>query len=264
MPDRWEPGPARPALAPGEVHVWRAPLSADAPALARHHALLGDDERTRAARFRFEVHRGRFIAGRGIQRAVLARYLDADPAALRYRQASHGKPELDAPWDATGLRFNVSNAEDGLLIAVTRGREVGVDLEAVHPVEDRDGVARRFFSAPEVEVYDAIGEEERDAAFFTCWTRKEAFIKAVGEGLSMPLDCFDVTLRPGEPACLLRTRGRPEVAEQWTMREIDPGPGWLAALCVAGTECALRLFDFDARALPAPVFARDVMAAESR
>jgi 4'-phosphopantetheinyl transferase len=242
-PPAWAPAPARPPLADHEVHVWRASLVATPDELARHHAVLSDDERARAARFRFEVHRNRFVAGRGIQRQVLARYLDAHPAALRYRLAEHGKPALDGA--GADLRFNVSNSDDGLLIAVARGRELGVDLEAVVPVLDRDDVARRFFSVPENQVYDTIPDHARDAAFFTCWTRKEAYIKALGEGLSMPLDCFDVTLRPGEPAHLLCTRGRPDEAGRWTLRELDPGPGWLGAIAVEGGGWSLRLFDWD-------------------
>jgi 4'-phosphopantetheinyl transferase len=243
--DAWSPGPADPRLGAGDVHVWRASLAATRDELARLHALLSDEERVRAARFRFDVHRDRFVAGRGTQRLLLARYLGADPAALRYRHAAHGKPALDGPEAESGLRFNVSNSDDGLLVALTRGREIGVDLEPVHRVVDRDAVARRFFSAPENLVYDTIAEDQRDAAFFTCWTRKEAYIKAVGEGLSMPLDCFDVTLRPGEPARLLATRGDPAQVERWTLRELDPGPGWLGAFAVEGPAFDLRLFDWD-------------------
>ncbi|HYH80967.1 MAG TPA: 4'-phosphopantetheinyl transferase superfamily protein [Longimicrobium sp.] len=246
MPEAWAPGPERPVAAPGEVHVWRASLALPPGELAALHEVISDEERLRAGRFRFEVHRDRFIAGRGIQRRVLARYLGAGPAALRYRLAHHGKPALDGPWAAADLRFNVSNAEDGLLIAVTPGRELGVDLEAVRTLGDRDDVARRFFSIPENEVYDSIPECDRDAAFFTCWTRKEAYIKALGEGLSMPLDCFDVTLRPGEPARLLATRGNPDQAARWTLRELDPGPGWIGALAVEGDAAwETRLYDWD-------------------
>ncbi len=246
MPDLWAPGPARPVPAPSEVHVWRASLALPPGDVAALHEVISDEERLRAGRFRFEVHRGRFVAGRGIQRRVLARYLGAGPAALRYRLAHHGKPSLDHPWDATGLRFNVSNAEDGLLIAVGLGRELGVDLEAVRTLGDRDDVARRFFSAPENQVYDTIADAERDAAFFTCWTRKEAYIKALGEGLSMPLDCFDVTLRPGEPARLLATRGNPAETDRWTLHELDPGPGWMGAVAVEGdASWEMRLYDWD-------------------
>jgi 4'-phosphopantetheinyl transferase len=245
MGDPWSPGPARPRLVAGEAHVWRASLAAGVDELARLHELLSDEERARAARFRFPVHRERFISGRATQRLLLARYLDVAPTAIRYRYAAHGKPALDGPEAASGIRFNVSNAEDGLLVALAMEREVGVDLEPLHRVVDRDAVARRFFSIPENRVYDTIAEEERDAAFFTCWTRKEAYIKAVGDGLTMPLDCFDVTLRPGEPARLLATRGDPAQAGRWTLRELDPGPGWLGALVVEGPPAEVRCFDWD-------------------
>jgi 4'-phosphopantetheinyl transferase len=247
MPDAWLPPPEAPRLSEDEVHVWRATLARPAAEVARLAALLDDDERHRAGRFRFPVHRDRFVAGRGVQREILARYLGAEPAALRWRLASHGKPALDGAHDSTGVRFNVSNAEDGLLVAVARGRELGVDLEALRPMPDGADIATRFFSAPENEVFASIPPERRDEAFFTCWTRKEAFIKAVGEGLSMPLDRFDVTLVPGEPARLLRTRGDPGEAERWTLRELDPGPPWIAALAVEGSGWSLRLFDWDAR-----------------
>lgn len=246
MPEEWAPGPDRPALPEGEVHVWRATLARAPDELELLATLLSDEERTRAARFRFPVHRDRFVAGRGIQRLLLARYLPVPPDALRYRQAAYGKPELDGPGAGTGLRFNVSNADDGLLVAVARGRELGVDLERLRPMPDGRDIAKRFFSEPENEAFAAIPEERRDLAFFTCWTRKEAFIKAVGEGLSMPLACFDVTLAPGEPARLLATRdGATAEAERWTLREIDPGPDWLAALAVEGRGWTLRLFDWD-------------------
>jgi 4'-phosphopantetheinyl transferase len=246
MPDAWAPPPPELVLPDDEVHVWRASLAPPPGELERLLALLDDEERSRAGRFRFPEHRDRFVAGRGIQRELLARYLDVHPAALRYRHARYGKPELDGAEAASGLRFNVSNAADRLLVAVARGREVGVDLEPLRPMPDGESIARRFFSAPENEVFGAIPLEERDLAFFTCWTRKEAFIKAVGEGLSMPLDCFDVTLAPGEPARLLRTRGNPAEAERWTLCELDPGPGWVAALAAEGRGWSVRRFDRDA------------------
>lgn len=246
MPGAWDPPPAAPALGPDEVHVWRASLAPPPGVLPRLEALLSDEERARAERFRFDVHRHRFVAGRGLQRLVLGRYLGLAPASLRYREATHGKPELDGPAAASGVRFNVSNAEDRLLLALTPGREIGVDLEPLRPMPDGADIAERFFSAPEVEVFRGVPEGERDAAFFTCWTRKEAFIKAVGEGLSMPLDRFDVTLLPGSPARLLATRGDPDEAARWTLRELDPGPGWLGALCVAGpADWTLRHFAWD-------------------
>ena len=145
------------------------------------------------------------------------------------------------------VRYNVSNSGDLALFALTRGREIGVDLEKLKPMPDGLDIAQRFFSAPENEIFAAIDESMRDVAFFNCWTRKEAYIKAVGEGLSMPLDRFDVAFAPGEPARLLRTRGDENEAARWSMRELDPGPGYIGALAVEGDGWRPVLFDWDAR-----------------
>ncbi|HEU0301706.1 MAG TPA: 4'-phosphopantetheinyl transferase superfamily protein [Longimicrobium sp.] len=245
--DAWGTPPAGP-LAPGpdEVHVWRASLRPSDPVLARLEAHLSPDERARAARFRFPRHRTAFVAGRGVQREILARYTGLPPAALAYREGSHGKPELDGPAAASGIRFNVSNSGDLALYALTFGREIGVDLELLKPMPDGMDIAKRFFSAPENEIFAALADEVRDLAFFRCWTRKEAYIKAVGEGLSMPLDRFDVAFAPGEPARILRTRGNPAEAERWTMLSIEPGPGYVGALAVEGGGGRVVLYDWDA------------------
>lgn len=241
MPEGWSPPPRGWTLGADEVHVWRASLALPAGELERHARILAIDERSRAERFRFPVHRDRFIAGRGIQRRILAGYLGVEPAAIVYHIGKHGKLSVDA----TEVRFNVSNAGDRLLLAVALGREIGVDLEEVRAMPDAAPIARRFFSSVENEAFAAVPPDARDRAFFTCWTRKEAFIKAVGEGLSRPLDSFDVTLRAGEPAQLLCTRRDPADVERWTLREIDVGPGWAAALAVEGGPFSLHAFDWD-------------------
>lgn len=242
MPDaRWLPRPDRPALVSGEVHVWRASLRPPPDVLRRHHATLSAGERERAARFRFDEHRERFVAGRGIQRALLGRYAGIAPEAVRYREGAHGKLELD---DGRGLiRFNATNCEDRALFAVVQGRRIGVDLEAVRPVPEAESIIESFFSPAERRAFLEVPADSRDEAFFACWTRKEAFIKALGGGLSIPLDDFDVTLAPGEPARLLAVRGLS--ADEWTLREIDPGPGWAGALAVEGGDFVVRSFDWD-------------------
>jgi 4'-phosphopantetheinyl transferase len=247
--DVWTPAPAGPLeLAADEVHVWRASLRPPPDVLSQLEATLSPDERARAARFRFDQHRIAFIAGRGAQRGILSRYTGLPPAALAYREGPYGKPELDGVPAGLGIRFNVSNSGDYALYAVTLNREIGVDLELLKPMPDGIDIARRFFSAPENEVFAGLDEEVRDLAFFLCWTRKEAYIKAVGEGLSMPLDCFDVAFTPGEPARILRTRGNPAEAERWTMLSLDPGPGYVGALAVEGDGWHPVLFDWDAAA----------------
>ena len=245
--DGWAVPPAGPlALALDEVHVWRASLRPAPDALARLEAHLSPDERARAARFRFPQHRTAFVAGRGVQREILGRYTGLPPAALSYREGSHGKPELDGPATASGIRFNVSNSGDLALYALTLRREIGVDLEQLKPMPDGLDIAKRFFSAPENEVFAALPDEVRELAFFRCWTRKEAYIKAVGEGLSMPLDRFDVAFAPGEDPRILRTRGNPAEAERWTMLSLEPGPGYVGALAVEGGGWRAVLYDGDA------------------
>jgi 4'-phosphopantetheinyl transferase len=242
--EAWPPGPRAPALGPGEVHVWRATLAHPPARLDAFLATLAPEERAQAARFRFPVHRDRFVAGRGIQREILGRYLGIPPAALRFRATSHGKPLLDPPPAAFDLRFNVSNAGDVALYALSVGRELGVDVEAHRPMPDALAIAERFFSAPENAVFGALDAGEREAAFFRCWTRKEAFVKAVGEGLSMPLDCFDVAFAPGEEARILHTRGDPAHAGRWSMRAVEPGDGFSGALVVEGTGWTLSCYDW--------------------
>jgi 4'-phosphopantetheinyl transferase len=233
-------------LGADEVHVWRASLRPPPHLLARLEAHLSGDERARAARFRFAELRTAFVAGRGVQREILSRYTGVPPHALAYRESAYGKPELDGPAAAAGIRFNVSNSGDLALYAVTLRREIGVDLERLKPMPDGIDIARRFFSAPENEVFAALPEDVRDLSFFHCWTRKEAYIKAVGEGLSMPLDRFDVAFAPGEPARILRTRGGPQdEAARWSMLELHPGPGYVGALAVEGNGWTPVLWDWD-------------------
>ncbi|MDB4949108.1 MAG: phosphopantetheinyl transferase [Gemmatimonadetes bacterium] len=237
MPEAWPHPPApHPALGPREVHVWRIPLQPPEPTVRRLEATLSDDERARAARFRFPAHRVAYVAGRGVLRALLGRYLGTDPRAVRFGYTAHGKPHLAPVAGGPDLRFNLSNTETLALAAFALGRDLGVDLERVKPMPDAADIAARFFSAPENEAFRAVPPASRELAFFTCWTRKEAYIKAVGEGLSMPLDRFDVAFAPGEPARLLATRPDPAEAARWTLRELEPGEGHVGALMAAGSD----------------------------
>jgi 4'-phosphopantetheinyl transferase len=243
--DAWAPPPAgRLALAADEVHVWRASLRPPPHVLARLQAHLSPDERARAARFRFPEHRDAFVAGRGAQREILARYTGLTPHAHAYAETKYGKQSLAGAAAELGIHYNVSNSGDLALFAVAAGRELGVDLEKLKPMPDGIDIAQRFFSAPENEVFAALDEGVRDLAFFNCWTRKEAYIKAVGEGLSMPLDRFDVAFAPGEPARLLRTRGDEDEARRWSMAALEPGEGYVGAIVVEGDGWRPVLFDF--------------------
>jgi 4'-phosphopantetheinyl transferase len=240
----WTPGPLVPALGRGDVHVWRAPLGHPPARLASFSATLAPEERAQASRFPFSVHRDRFVAGRGIQREILGRYLGTPPAGLSFRAASHGKPLLNPAPAAFDLRFNVSNSGDVALYALSVGRELGVDMEAHRPMPEALAIAERFFSAPENAVFGALDAREQELAFFRCWTRKEAFVKAVGEGLSIPLDCFDVAFAPGEEARILDIRDDRAHVGRWSMRAIEPGDRYVGALVVEGTGWTLSCYDW--------------------
>jgi len=226
------------------VHVWRARLDLSPARLGELERVLSADERERAARFRRDVHRWRYTAGRGILRVLLARYLTVSPQEPRFAYGPHGRPELAEPLAGSGIRFNVSHSEDLALYAFAVGRDVGIDVEAIREDMETLPLAKRFFAPGEAAILASLPESIRAEAFFTCWTRKEAFIKARGDGLSLPLDEFEVTLSPGEPAMLRTTRWDPADAARWSMIELYPAPGFKAALVAAGPLGEIRCFEW--------------------
>lgn len=227
----WDHPPPSGSVAGGEVHVWRATLDLPAAAMERLETALNVAERARADRYATEPLRNHFVAARGTLRTVLARYLGTDPAAVAFRTVRNGKPVIDGPGD---LMFNLSHSKGAALIAVASGRRVGVDLEQVRPMRDFEALAERFFAPAERDELRALAAEERQAAFFRAWTRKEAYIKATGEGIAAGLERFAVTMSPGVPALLRHVEGRPGEASRWSLCDLDPWPGFAAALAVEG------------------------------
>ena len=240
----WIPPPADLALSSDEVHVWRASLDLPASCIQSLQPTLAADELSRAERFYFQKDRQHFIVARRLLRAILSRYLDMKPGQLRFCYSDHGKPSLAPMSGQKTLNFNLSHSDGLALYGITRGREIGIDLERVRPVAEVEQIAERFFSAQENAVFRTLPASLKHEAFFTCWTRKEAYIKARGEGLSLSLDQFDVSLVPGEPAMLLSTRGDPREALRWLLRELMPGPGYVAALAVEGHDWRLAYWQF--------------------
>src|SRR6185295_11775094 len=218
---RWKPAPVPPGLAPGEVQVFS--VSLDELPLAMLLTRLSADESRRASSFHFERDRRRFAATRGVLRGLLGRYLAVDPSALVFRYGPQGKPALAAPWE--GLHFNVSHSGGLALLAFSTDHEIGVDIEQERSVPEMDSIADRHFSPRESAALRRLDNPERARAFFRCWTRKESFIKAVGEGLSYALDAFDVTLDPGEPARLLRVAGDPDAVRRFHLEGLEPAAG---------------------------------------
>ena len=230
----WRPPPETLVLGCDEVHVWRATLDQTPSQIQSFRKSLAADEQARAERFYFERDRRHFIVARGVLRAILGGYLKRAPEGLSFCYSSHGKPALAGESGGDAIRFNVSHSHGIALYAVTRGREVGIDLERIRSNLEVEEIAGRFFSRREVAMLRALPTEEQREAFFRCWTRKEAYIKARGEGLSLPLDQIDVLLAPGEPAAILGTRPDPSEAFRWSLQELATAPGYVAALAVEG------------------------------
>ena len=210
-----------------DVRIWLVDLDADDTAASQ--ALLSADETARAGRFVFDHHRRRFVAGRSALRRILADELSAAPAALSFTYNTSGKPELDH--GEPPVRFNVSHSDQYALIATTTAGAVGVDIEKTRPMDDVLRLAKTAFSSNEFEILTALPASAREAAFFACWTRKEAYIKARGDGLRM-LGDFDVALAPEEPVRLKRVEGDADEPARWTLVSLTPVPGFAAALCV--------------------------------
>jgi 4'-phosphopantetheinyl transferase len=237
----WLPPPETPALAQGEVHLWRFDAG-ESPEAGAHAELLTPDERERAARFLDEPIRRRYVAGRALLRRILGRYSRRAPETLRFQYGGHGKPAL--PEDLAWLCFNMSDSCGMLLYAVARERRLGVDVERFRAQVQSERLARRYFAPSEAAALAATPPERRHETFFTVWTRKEAYVKAIGTGLSFPLKDFEVTVpADAAPPRLLTIKGSGEEAARWTLLPVDPAAGYAASLVVEGPPPALRFWD---------------------
>lgn len=212
--------------------------------------VLSADEHERAERFHFRNDRNHFIAARGLLRLLLSRYLDLPPQQLSFSYSPYGKPALAGESERASLRFNVSHSHGVALYAFTLEREVGVDVEYIRQDVVNESIAEHFFSAQEVASLRALPAEVQPQAFFNCWTRKEAFIKARGEGLSFPLDQFDVSLVPEEPAALISIRNNPLEASRWSLQTLPIEEGYVAALAVAGHDWRLECWTLPSSFIP--------------
>jgi 4'-phosphopantetheinyl transferase len=226
-------------LAENEVQLWRVDLEAIRPEERRWREVLSPDEKNRADRFHFAVDRQCFIAARAFLRNILAGLLSTKPAELHFSHSKNDKPFLGPDHVHSGINFNVSHSGGVALYAFTRGREVGVDVEQIRRDVEVEVIARRFFSESEQSQLAAWPESEKFNAFFRCWTRKEAYIKAIGDGLSLPLGQFDVSIESGEMNMLLATRPDSSEAQRWMLREVPAGAGYAAALCASGQDWKL-------------------------
>jgi 4'-phosphopantetheinyl transferase len=236
---RWAAEPAPPSLGGDEVHVWRVSLDKSSLASGGAFLPLSEDERARAARFRFDVDRYRFSVGRTALRNILAAYVGLAPARLVFREGPHGKPALEG----IELEFNLSHSSEYALIAVSRRRRVGVDVERIRADFASQAVARRFFAAAEVAALAASAPHEYPTAFFRCWTRKEAYVKARGDGLTLELDRFEVPLEVEARRAVASCLDDPSELSRWELRELQPARGYMGALVAEGHGWTVRALD---------------------
>lgn len=227
------------------VHVWQVPLETRGEG-EEFASWLSADERQRADRFRFARDRRRFIVARGGLRRVLAGYLGVDPSAIEFDYAELGKPNLRQSGVDSGLRFNLSHSGELALIAVTPGRELGIDIERTREIPDALPVARRFFSVAEQERLKGRPECDRVAEFLRIWTRKEAYLKALGRGIGYPLERFQVRRGQNDELELI-VEDDPGETARWTVRDLAAPSEYHAAICVEGPIESVERFDFDDR-----------------
>ena len=232
-PDRlWQSATADLTISNTEIHIWCVVLYRSASQIHNLAQTLSDSELQRAERFHFPRDKNSFIIRRSALRTILSRYLKVAPDLVQFSYGPCGKPEI-ANFLST-LCFNSSHSQGLALYAVTRHRKIGVDIEQIRPLPDIESIAERFFSEQENAAFKAVSAEQKLAAFFNCWTRKEAYIKATGDGLSFPLDRFSVSLTPGEPAQLLNVDGERTAPNLWYLKSLVPTPNYVAAIAVEG------------------------------
>jgi 4'-phosphopantetheinyl transferase len=229
------PPPNWASMAPA-THVWAVALDATPEALAKLALTLAPAERERAARFRFERDQNRFTVGRGVLRAILSCYLQTEPGELEFSYGSRGKPFLVKHGDGGGLQFNLAHSDGLALIAVTPANCVGVDIERIRPLHDADALVARFFCPSEIADFRNSPAEQKPFAFFNLWTRKEAWLKATGDGIGDLLNRVQVSFLPGEPARLVNLPEGGQASASWTLRHLDVARDFTAALAIPASD----------------------------
>ncbi len=235
----WPLPPPDVVLRPQDLHIWLAALDGAANLWPPFWPLLAPDEQERANRFHRAKDKNTFVTTRGILRVLISRYLAVLPDQIQFTYSKHGKPSLMSAPETRALQFNVAHSHNLALFAFCYDSVIGVDVEKIRPFPDAEQIAARFFSDHENKTFQTIPAAQRYAVFFHGWTRKEAFIKALGEGLSYPLDQFDVTLLPGESARLIQIKESKLEAARWSLYTLAPMPGYIGAVAAAGQDWAL-------------------------
>ena len=243
-PTVWREISEIPRVEPPEIHVWRINLVRPPPETARLQNILSDDGKKSAARFHFAHDQRRFVVRRAVLRQLLAVNLDLHPEEIKIDSAHFQKPKIAAAQNSRRLQFSSSHSGDWALIALAQNGEVGVDVEQHRPLPDAADLVKNYFSDWEIAEFARLSEPMRAEGFFNCWTRKEAFVKALGLGLTYPLKNFSVTLAPGQPAALVAVSGDANAREKWRMVSLDVAPAHAAALVFEAGLSAVRCFEW--------------------
>lgn len=225
----------QPMLSESEIHVWQVFLDFEQSALRQFESVLSVDEKARAARFRFARDREHFVAARGILRELIGHYQRRPPSAIRFSYGPEAKPSLQLEYGQLPIQFNLSHSHGLAVFAFAHGRKVGIDVELIQPSLAAEKTARRFFSRLEIEELHSLPGAMRPEGFFLCWTRKEAYVKARGKGLYIPLDSFSVSLTPGQ-----QERLQSVDSDRWRLRSFQPAPGFVGAIVGEGQDWELR------------------------
>jgi len=242
----FSPPPLNLMLTTDDIHIWYATLDVPLSQFEILSNTLSTDEFLRAERFHFEKDRKHFVVGRGILRSILGSYLGIKPGRMKFCYGENGKPALLDQTCRGMIRFNLSHSNGMTLYAFAIGREIGIDIEKVRDISEMEQIAESHFSVREYNVLCTLSESKIKEAFYNCWTRKEAFIKAIGDGLTMPLDSFDVSVVSGEPAKLLSIQGDQTKADHWSLQALTPSPGFIGALAVEGEYRHLACWQWNA------------------
>jgi len=243
-PSHWQPPPRDLSLAEQEIHMWRVPLDVPADAVAGLLEILSVEERARMQGYKFERDARHFGVSRARLRVILGGYTGMPPRDVHIDYLEHGKPALRLSSCPPPICFNASHSGGLSVVAVALGREVGVDIEKIRPFPEAESIAERFFTPGERDALRHLSVEDKEPGFFRCWTRKEAYIKARGSGLTFELNRFEVTVDGGLPPRLCHVDGRMDEAQRWWMADVQPGPGYVGAVVADGASARLQLWDF--------------------
>lgn len=228
----WKKPPFELSLSNKEIHIWRAKLDLSENFIQKLRETLSIDEKLRAKQFRFDKDRNHFITARGILRNILGKYLNVEPSRFEFRYGNNGKPALSKTFGNGIIHFNLSHSEGLAIYVFTRDQEIGVDLENIGKLENIEKIVESFFSRREKADFCTLPQSSKNAAFINYWTIKEAYLKAIGTGLSYSMNKFDVSIVPGKPARLLKIDGDSKKASQWSIYMLKPATGYVAAIAL--------------------------------